>query len=60
MNFTVWKCALTSDFWDLQIETDFERCAEIWQAFRGVDGPQPPRIRSYAWISSWWRHVEAR
>jgi len=49
---------MTSDFWDLQIETDFERCAEIWQAFE-VDATASP-YQGYAWISSWWRHVEAR
>jgi CelD/BcsL family acetyltransferase involved in cellulose biosynthesis len=50
--------SMTSDFWDLQIETDFDRCADTWQAFE-VDATATP-YQSHAWISSWWNHVEMR
>lgn len=49
---------MTSDFWDLQIETDFDHCAEIWQALERDAVASP--YQGHAWISSWWRHVEAR
>lgn len=50
--------SMTSDFWDLQIETDFDQCAEIWQGLE-VDAVASP-YQGYAWMSNWWRHVEAR
>lgn len=49
---------MTSDFWNLQIETELDRCAAIWQAFERDAVASP--YQGHAWISSWWRHVEAR
>lgn len=49
---------MTSDFWNLQIETELDRCAEIWQAFERDAVASP--YQGHAWIRSWWRHIEAR